>query len=69
MEEHSVGSKHMRESAEVNALDEFNLGIRNQVPKLIVERMSENDGLVGLTGWRGALGLLVAAGSRLRTPG
>ena len=36
----------MRETARANPLDKFSLGVRDQISKLMIERMSENDALV-----------------------
>ena len=36
----------MRETARANLLDKFSLGVRDQISKLMIERMSENDALV-----------------------
>ena len=36
----------MRETERAKLLDRFSLGVRDQISKLMIERMSENDALV-----------------------
>ena len=42
----AVQNEHVRETARANPLDKFSLGVRDQISKLMIERMSENDALV-----------------------
>ena len=42
----AVQNEHVRETARANTLDKFSLGVRDQISKLMIERMSENDALV-----------------------
>ena len=42
----AVQNEHVRETARANPLDKFSLGVRDQISKLMVERMGENNALV-----------------------
>ena len=46
MKAQAVQNEHVRETARANPLDKFSLGVRDQISKLMIERMSENDALV-----------------------
>ena len=42
----AVRNEHVRQTALANSLDKFSLGIRDEIGKLMTERMGENDALV-----------------------
>ena len=46
VKERAVRDERVRRTAQANPLDKFRLGIREQVGKLMIERMGENDTLV-----------------------
>ena len=46
VKERAVRSEEVRETARVNPLDKFSLGIRDMIGRLMIERMAENDALV-----------------------
>ena len=46
VKERAVRNEHVRQTALANSLDKFSLGIRDEIGKLMTERMGENDALV-----------------------
>ena len=46
MKAQAVQDEQVRETARANSLDKFSLGVGDQLSKLMIARMSENDALV-----------------------